>query len=132
MGAPVQVLRIAHPERQTLRCNRQFAIPNPQAISSSPIWPPCPPATDKAARAKVEAHALTLVDRCTGLDKTDLLQVAAALRNLGCRVEFTRRWQAAVIQAAQAGRLLRDAAAVEAGEVGGLRRTPPTAAASTG
>ena len=66
------------------------------------------PATDKATRAQVEAHALTLVDRCTGLSKTDLLRVAAALRGLGCRVEFTRRWQAAVIQAAQAGRLVQD------------------------
>jgi len=71
------------------------------------------PASGKPDRAAVEARALALVERCAGLGKADLLRVAAALRSLGCTVEFTRRWQAAVAQAEQTDRRARAAATAD-------------------
>jgi hypothetical protein len=103
----------ANPEPSTVRSSTLNLEPSTTTDEILADLDSLRPADGKPDRAAVEARAAALVDRCAGLGKADLLRAAAALRGLGCTVEFTRRWQAAVAHARETDRRARAAAAVD-------------------
>jgi hypothetical protein len=60
-----------------------------------------PAVKDRTERAGAEERASALVQECAGLDRSGLLQVAAALRARGLSAGFIRQWLAAVRELAR-------------------------------